>query len=90
MLSVIAGQIKRHSIKMSTKSYGNCGGNLKVELELSYYATKVDLKEASDADASNIAAKSDLPNLKAEVDELDIDKVKTVPTDLSKPSNGVG
>ena len=54
IICLIAGQIKRQSLKMSPKLYGSCGGNVKVELELPYYATKVDLKEASDVDTSNI------------------------------------
>ena len=34
--------------------------------------------------------KSDLASLKAEVDKIDIDKLKTVPTDIGKLSNVVG
>ena len=34
-------------------------------------------------DTSKLAAKSDLVSLKAEVDKLDIDKLKNVPTNLS-------
>ena len=53
-------------------------------------ATRADLKRALGVDISNLAAKSDLASLKAEVDEIDIDKLKTVPADLSKLSNLVG
>ena len=42
--------------------------------------TKADLKEAKGVDTSNRGAKSDLANLKAEVDEIDIDKLETFPT----------
>ena len=35
----------------------------------------------------NLAAKSDLARLKTEVDKTDVDKLKAVPTDLSKLSN---
>ena len=35
------------------------------------------------------AKKEDLANLKSEVEELDIAKLKTTPTDLSKQSNVV-
>ena len=42
---------------------------MKVELDLSNYATKIDLKGVSVVGISNLAAKSDLANLKAEVDE---------------------
>ena len=48
---------------------------------------KADLKEATGLEESNLVAKSDLANLKAEVDNIDIDKLKTVPADLSKLSN---
>ena len=50
---------------------------------MSNYATKVDLKGATGVDTSNLASKSDLASLKAEVDKIDVDKLKTVPVDLS-------
>ena len=34
-----------------------------------------------------VAAKPDLAGLKARVNEIDIDKIKTIPADLSKLSN---
>ena len=40
-------------------------------------------------DASNSAPKSDLGSIKAEVDKIDIDKLKTVPVDLSELSKVV-
>ena len=40
-------------------------------------------------DTSKLAAKSDLVSLKAEVDKIDIDQLKTVPADLNKLSNVV-
>ena len=53
---------------------------VKVELDLSNYATKVDLKNTTGADTSKLAKKVDLLNLKSDVDKLDIDKWKNVPT----------
>ena len=50
-------------------------------------ATKADLKNARGADTSQLAWKSDLASLKAEVDKIDVEKLKTVPVDLSKLSN---
>ena len=50
---------------------------------MSNYATKIDLKNATIFDTSKIAAKSDLVSSKAKVDKLDIDKWKTVPSNLS-------
>ena len=65
-------------------------GNVKVELDLYNYATKADLKGATDFDTCNLAAKSDLASLKAKADKMDIDKkLITAPADLSKLSNVV-
>ena len=38
---------------------------------------------------SNLALKSNLAKFKAEVDKIDIEKLKTVPADLSKLTNAV-
>ena len=59
------------------------GGRVKVELDLSNYVTKADLKIATDADTSKHAKKVELAKLKSDVDKLDIDKLKNVPTNLS-------
>ena len=59
------------------------GGRVKVKLDLSNYAIKTDLKNATGVDTSNFAKKVDLPNLKSDVDKLDIDKLKNVPSKLS-------
>ena len=56
---------------------------MKVELDLSNYATKLDFKTKTGVDTSKFAKKVDLTNLKSDVDELDIDRLKNVPTDLS-------
>ena len=53
------------------------------------YATKSDLKKATGVDTSNLAAKPELASLKAEVDKIDIYKLKTLPVDLYKLSNVV-
>ena len=58
------------------------GGNVKAGLDLSNYTTKADLKEATDVETSNLAVKSNLANLKAEVDKRDIDILTTVPADV--------
>ena len=60
------------------------GANVKVELDLSNYATKADLKNVIGADTSDFVKKADLANLKSHVDKLDIDKLKSVSTNLSK------
>ena len=58
------------------------GGRVKVELYLSNYATKADLKNAIGISTSKVAKKADLPSLKSNVDKLDVDKLKNVPTNL--------
>ena len=54
------------------------------KVHLSNYATKTDSKNITNVDTSSFAEKTNLVNLKAEVDKLDIDKLVTVPVDLSK------
>ena len=56
---------------------------VKVDLDLSNYATKSDLKNSTGVDTSKFAKKVDLANLKSNVGKLDIDKLKNVPTNLS-------
>ena len=55
------------------------GANVKVELDLSNYATKTDLKNATVVDTSCFTKKTDLANLKSDVDKLDIDELENVP-----------
>ena len=64
--------------------YNNFSENVKVELDLSNYATKTDLKNITHVDVSNYASKTNLAALKTEVDKIDTDKLKTVPNDLAK------
>ena len=61
--------------------------NIKVEVDLSNYATKADIKNITHVDTSNFALKRNLANLKTEVAKLDIDKLVPIPSDLSKLSN---
>ena len=49
----------------------------------SNYATKLDFQNATGVDTSKFARKVDLANLKSDVDRLDIDKFKNVPSGLS-------
>ena len=67
-----------------SKPYEAFGGDINVKLDLSNYATKTDLKTVSHLDVSSFALKSDLANLKTELDKLDIDKLTPVPNDLAK------
>ena len=71
------------------KPYEPFGGDIIVKVDLSNYATKMYLKNASHVDVSSFALKSNLASLKTEVDKIDADKLKTVPVDLAKLSNVV-
>ena len=71
------------------KSYEPFGRDINVKVDLSNYETETDLKNVSHVDVSSFALKSNLANLKTEVDKLDIDKLTPVPNDLAKLSNVV-
>ena len=71
------------------KPYEPFGGDLNVKVDFSNYAAKADIKNISHVDTPSLALKTNLANLKTKVDKLDIDKLKPVPTDLSKLSNVV-
>ena len=89
-IHLIVGLRKKTLNKMSQyfpKPYKSFGRDINVKVDLSNYATKLDLKNATGVDTSKLAAKSDLVSLKAKVDKIDLDKLKTVPVDLSELSN---
>ena len=69
--------------------YRSSSNNVKVELDLTNYATKTDLKNITHVDVSSFAIKTNLAALKTEVDKINVDKLKTTPTDLAKLSNVV-
>ena len=69
--------------------YENYSNNIKVQLDLTNYATKDDIKNITHVDVSSYATKTNLAALKTEVDKIDTDKLKTVPADLAKLSNVV-
>ena len=58
-------------------------GRVKIELNLSNYSIKADLKNAAGVDTSKFAKTVGLASLKSNVDKLNIDKLKNVPTNLS-------
>ena len=70
---------------MSSRIKGIIG--IKVELDLSNYATKTNLNGTTGIDTSTLASKKDLASLKTTVADLDVEKLKIVPTDYSKISN---
>ena len=62
---------------------------LKVELDLTNYATKTDLNNITHVDTSSFASKINLAALKTDVDKIDIDKLKTAAVNLAKLTNAV-
>ena len=71
------------------KTFRKFGGNINVKVGLSNYATKTNLKNVTHVDTLSFALKTNLPNLKTEVDKLDIGRLAPVPVDLSKLSDVV-
>ena len=69
--------------------YKSSSNNVKVELDLTNYATNTDLKNITHVDVSSFASKTNLAALKTEVDKIDTDKLKTTPTDLAKLTNAI-
>ena len=68
--------------------YGSTN-NIKVELDLANYATKDYVKNITHVDVSSFASKTNLATLKAQVDKIEVDKLKATPTDLAKLTNAV-
>ena len=69
--------------------YKSSSNNVKVELDLTNYATKTDLKNITHVDVSSFASKTNLAALRTKVDKIDTDKLKTTPTDLAKLTNAI-
>ena len=70
-------------------SYKSSSNTVKVELDLTNYATKTDLKNITHVDVTSFASKTNLAALKTEVDKIDTGKLKTAPTDLAKLTNPI-
>ena len=69
--------------------YKSSSNNVKVELDLTNYATKSDLKKITHVDVSSFASKTNVAALKSEVDKIDVDKLKAAPVDLAKLTNPI-
>ena len=93
IIALIVGLIKKTLIKMSQcfpkLSNSHFGDSIKFKVDLPNYATKTDLKNVTDVDTSSFPLKTNLANLKTEIDKLDIDKLVPVSVDLSKLSDVV-
>ena len=60
-----------------------------MDLQVEGMATKKDLKGITHVETSSFASKTNLSALKTEVDQLDIPKLGTLPTDVAKLTNKV-
>ena len=92
IIILTVGLIKKTLYKMSQYFPEPCepfDGDINVNIYLFNYATKDYVKNITNIDTSNCALKTNLANLKTEVDKLNIDKLAPVPTDLSKLSDVV-
>ena len=69
--------------------YRGTSNDIKVQLDLTNYATKDDVKNITHVDVSSYATKTNLAALKSEVDKIDTEKLEAVPNDLAKLSNVV-
>ena len=69
--------------KYFPKPYEPFGGDINIKVDLSNYATKVDIKNITHVDTSGFALKTNLASIKTKVDKLDIDKLKISPNNLS-------
>ena len=76
-------------IKFFPEPFESFGRDINVTVDLSNYARKTDLKNVKHFDTLSFTLKTNLANLKTEVDKLDIEKLVPAPTDLSKLSNVV-
>ena len=56
--------------------YEKFSKDIEVELDLSNYATKTDLKDITHVNTSSFALKTNLAALKTEVDKIDTDRLK--------------
>ena len=67
--------------------YKSSSKNVKVELDLTNYATKPDLKNITHINVNSFASKTNSAALKTEIEKIDADKLKTTTIDLDRLSN---
>ena len=85
IIHLIVGLIKKtllYNMGYSPELHDHSKSEIKVEFNLSSYATKFDLKKG--VDTSHFAKNTDLANLKSEVHQLDIDKLAELDVDKLK------
>ena len=87
---LIVGLIKNlllHKVRYNPKPDSYERNKIKVELHLSNYATKSYLKGKTGIDSSEFTKRADLSSLKSKLTKIDVGKLETLPTDLSKLFN---
>ena len=93
VIHLIAAFIKKilHNISQYFPKpyYKPFGEHNNVKVDLSNYILKTYLKNETGIATSNLALKSTLAKLKAELDKTYVDKLNTVTVDLSKQSDEV-
>ena len=75
--------------KYFPKPYEPFGGDNNAKVDLSYYATKNDIKNISHVDTLSFALKTNLASLKTEFDKLDVDKLKSLPNNWTNQKSKV-
>ena len=76
IIHLIDGLMKKTLHKMSQyfpKPYESFEGDINIKVDLSNYARKTDLKKATGIDMSDLALKSNLAKLTADVYKIDVD-----------------
>ena len=74
--------LKFVNVKVKWNICSSLGANVKVELDLSNYTAKADLRNPTGVDTSDFAKKIDLTRLKSEVDKLGVGELETNPVDF--------
>ena len=75
--------------KYFPEPYRAFGRDINVKVDLSNYATKVDIENITHIDTSGFALKTNQSSFKTEIDKLGIEKLVPVPVHLSKLSDVV-
>ena len=78
IIVLIVGSITKYIVLLSEyfPKPKSLGANVKVKSDLSNYVTKADLKNATGVNTSDFIKKTDVANLKSDLDNLNIDKLK--------------
>ena len=78
IIVLIVGSITKYIVLLSEHfpKPKSLGANVKVKSDLSNYVTKADLKNATGVNTSDFIKKTDVANLKSDLDNLNIDKLK--------------